>query len=56
MVQRDEGKSAESPEDEGVSEAREWPLADNFGLAEDFRYEVPDAAADRCKAEACTFF
>ena len=56
MVQRDEGKSAESPKDKGVREAREWPLADNFGLAEDFRYEVPDAAADRCKAEACTFF
>ncbi len=46
MVQRDEGEGAESPEDKCVRDAGEWALADDFGLEEDFRYEVPDAAAD----------
>ena len=47
MVQRDERKCAEAPKDKGVREAGEWTLADDFGLEEDFRYEIPDAAADR---------
>ena len=34
MIQRDQGEGAESPEDEGVREAGQRALADDFGLAE----------------------
>ena len=55
VVQRDEGEGAESPEDEGVGEAGQGALADDFGLADDFPEEVPDAFADGREAEFGVF-
>ena len=56
MVERDQGKGAESPEDKGVGEAGEGALADDFCLAHDFPDEVPDASADGGEVEAGVFF
>ena len=52
MVQRDQGEGEESPEDEGVGEAGQRALADDFGLADDFADERPDAVGDRAQGEA----
>jgi hypothetical protein len=56
VVERDQGKGAEGPEDEGVGEAGQRALADDLGLAEDFPEEVPDALADGEEVEAASFF
>ena len=56
MVERDEGEGEKRPEDEGVGEAGQRALADDFGLAEDFPEEVPDALADGEEVEAGVFF
>ena len=55
MIQRDQGKGAESPEDKGMRQARQGALADDFGLAHDFPEEIPDAAADGEEVEAGVF-
>ena len=52
MVQRDQREGQEGPEDEGMGEAGERELADDFGLAENFPEEVPDALAQREEVEA----
>ena len=44
-----------SPEYEGVREAGQGPFADDFGLAEHFPEEVPDALADGRQAEVRVF-
>ena len=49
-------KAQEGPEDEGVGEAGERALADDFGLEEDFPDEVADALADGEEMEAGSFF
>ena len=56
VVERDQHKGAEGPEDEGVGEAGGGPLADDFGLEEDFPDEVADALADGEEMEAGVFF
>ena len=56
MVERDQGEGAEAPEDKGVGEAGERALADDFGLAENFPEEIPDAAAEGEEVEASVFF
>ena len=56
MVESDEGEGAESPEDEGVRETWEGPLADDFGLTNDFPEEVPHALTDGGDAEVRIFF
>lgn len=55
MIQRDESKSAESPEDEGVGETRQRALPDDFGLAHHLPDEVPDTIADREEAKIRVF-
>ena len=55
MVEADQGEGEESPEDEGVEEAREWALADDLGLAEDFPEEIPSAFADMGEMKAGIF-
>ena len=55
MVERDQGEGEESPEDEGVGDAGEWALADDFGLAEDFPDEVFDALRDGAEGPAEVF-
>jgi hypothetical protein len=52
VVERDEGKGAEGPEDEGVGEAGKWALANDLGLAENFPEEVPEALADVSEMKA----
>ena len=56
VIEGHEGEGAESPEDEGVGDAGQGALADDFGLAEHFPEEVPDAFADGSEAEARVFF
>ncbi len=56
VVERDQRKGAEGPEDEGVGEAGERALADDFGLEEDFPDEVADALADGEEVEARRLF
>ena len=56
MVQRDQRKGAEPPEDEGVGQAGQWPFANDLGLAENLPEEVPDALADGKEMEAGSFF
>ena len=56
MVEADEGEGEESPEDEGVCEAGERALRDDFRLAEDLPEEVPDAAAEGVKGKVRVFF
>ncbi len=56
VIERDEGEGAESPEDEGVGEAGEGPLADDFGLAEDFEKKSRMRGADGEEMEAGVFF
>ena len=46
VIDADEGKRAESPEDKCMREAGQRPLADDFGLAEDFPDEVLDSLCD----------
>ena len=55
MVEGDEGEGEESPEDEGVGDAGERALADDFGLAEDFPDEVADAPGDGVERPAEVF-
>ena len=56
MVDRHQGEGKEGPEDKGVGQAGERALANDFGLEEDFRDEVPDALADWEEAEAGVLF
>ncbi len=55
MVERDERKGEKSPEDESVGETGERALLDDFGLADDFPEEVPDALADGRDVEVGIF-
>ncbi len=55
VVERDQGEGQESPEDEGVSDARQWTLADDFGLAENLPDEDADSPGDGAKREAEVF-
>jgi hypothetical protein len=55
VVERDEREGEEAPEDEGVGDAGQRALADDFGLAEDFPEEIPDALADGEEMEAGVF-
>ena len=56
MIEADKGKREEAPEDEGMCDAGEWALPDDFALAEDFPEEVPCSAADGAQSEVCVFF
>jgi hypothetical protein len=56
VVQGNQDEGAESPEDKGMGQAREWPLADDFGLAEDLGNELPNAAADWSELEIGVLF
>ena len=56
VVQRDQRKGAEAPEDEGVGQAGQRALADDFGLAEHLPDKVPDAAADGKEAGSRRLF
>lgn len=56
VVEGDEGEGEEGPEDEGVGEAGEGPLANDFGLEEDFRDEVGYAFGDGEEVEVGVFF
>jgi hypothetical protein len=49
-------KAQNRPEDEGVGQAGKRAFADDFGLAEDFPEEIPDALADGEEMEAGSFF
>ncbi len=55
MIERDQGEGEESPEDEGVGQAGERALTDDFGLEEHFAGEGPDAAGDGTEAPAEVF-
>ena len=46
MIQGHQREGAKSPEDEGVGEAGQRPLADHFGLEQHFPEEIPDAFAE----------
>ncbi len=46
MVEGDQGEGEESPEDEGMGNAWKRPLADDFGLTQDFPDEVFHALRD----------
>ena len=52
MVEGDQDKGAETPEDQGVGEAGERALADDLGLEGYLPDEIPEAAADGEEAEA----
>ena len=56
VVQRDQPESAESPENEGVRDAGEGALLDDFRLQEDFGKEIPDSLAEGLKGEAWVGF
>ena len=55
MVDRDECKGAEGPEDEGVGQAGGGALTDDFGLEEHFEYEIANARGEREEMEAGVF-
>jgi hypothetical protein len=52
MVERDQGEGAESPEDEGVGDAGQGALLNDFRLEHHFGEEIPDALADGLEGEA----
>ena len=52
MVERDQDKGAEAPENKGVGQAGQGPLADDLGLESDLPDEIPEAPADGREAEA----
>jgi len=56
MIERDQREGQESPKDECVGQAGERALANDFGLAEDFPEEIPDALAEGKKLEVGIFF
>ena len=56
VVESDQRKGAEGPEDESMGKAGEWALVDDFGLEEDFPDEVADALGDREEVEGRVFF
>ena len=49
VIQRDQREGAESPEDEGVREAGQRPLADHFALQHHFPDEIRRRVAERPK-------
>ena len=51
VVQRDQRKGQESPEDEGMGDPRSRPLFDHLSLAKDLPEELPYASAKRMQAE-----
>ena len=55
MVERDERKGEEAPEDEGVREAGKRALANDLGLAEHLPEEVPYPLADGSEVEVGVF-
>lgn len=56
MVESDQRKGAEGPEDGGVGKTWKQALANDFGLAKDLPYEVPHALAEGEDAEAGVLF
>ncbi len=52
MVERNQDKGAETPEDKGVSQAGQRALADDLGLEGYLPEKIPDALADGEEAEA----
>ena len=46
MVERDQGEGAEGPENQGVGEAGQWTLANDFGLKKNFPDELANAGTD----------
>ena len=56
VVCRHQDEGAETPEDEGVSQAGKRALADDFGLEGHLPDEIPDAFADGEEMEAGVFF
>ncbi len=51
MIERDEAEGAKSPEDEGVEKARNGPLLNDLGLADDLPEEVPNPAGQGMQLE-----
>ena len=56
MVEADERKGAESPEDQCVSESRQRPLADHLALQHDLPNEIAHAPAEVLQAEVRVAF
>ncbi len=56
MVERNQGKGAETPEDEGMRQAGQRALANDFGLEEHFPDKIPNALADGKEVKAGSFF
>ena len=52
MVQRDQDKGAETPEDQGVGQAGQRALANDFSLEGYLPEKIPEAAADGEEMEA----
>ena len=55
VIQRDQRKRAESPEDEGMRQPWQGPLADYLGLADHFPKEIPRPPADRSDGKVGIF-
>ncbi len=55
MVERDQGKGAEGPEDEGMRQAGKRALANDFALEEHLPDKIPNALADGEEVKAGVF-
>src|SRR5271157_1180090 len=56
VVEGDDYKSAEPPENKGMSNAGQRPLANHFGLAKNLPQKVPDTLADGEEVEVRVLF
>ena len=56
MVDGNQRERAESPEDEGVRQTRQRPLADDFPLQQDFPNEIADTAPTGWMVNSGSFF
>src|SRR5262249_41210109 len=51
VIEGDQREGEEAPEDEGVSDAGDGPLGDDFGLKKDFPDEIGDAPREIAEGE-----
>src|SRR2546425_9722530 len=56
MRDRDERERAEAPKHEGVSDPRQRPLSDDFGLQQNFPDKLSHSRSDRRQLEICVPF